>query len=381
MLIKKLRFLFLLAIASTFFAVNSMVVFAIEYGGIGGRPAYPREDNSRTESIFIHTLEPGQKQEEGVLLVNNSSERKTLQVYAVDSVVSSGGSFACRQMVESKTDVGEWIELADSEVSLNPGANEIVDFNINVPKNASVGEHNGCIVIQEKKDSDQDQAGVNLSFRTGLRVAITIPGEIVKKLEISSLDVERQSDGSINIKPAVKNLVNVSIDADIKVVTKNLFGFKHAEQGGVFPVLRGEVAEWNFEVKKPFWGGVYHSELTVDYQDDQKAEIGQNVSEQQKISLSQKSANFIVLPTIPALIIEVLIVVLLGLLLLVVYKNKKRNQLIETTCSEIQVKSGDDLKTIADKYGVSWKLLAKVNKIKAPYTLRSGQKLKTPSSK
>jgi hypothetical protein len=39
-------------------------VSAIEYGGFGGRPAYPREDNARTESIFIHTLEPGITQKE-----------------------------------------------------------------------------------------------------------------------------------------------------------------------------------------------------------------------------------------------------------------------------------------------------------------------------
>lgn len=36
----------------------SLSVEAIEYGGFGGRPAYPRADNPRTESIFIHTLEP-----------------------------------------------------------------------------------------------------------------------------------------------------------------------------------------------------------------------------------------------------------------------------------------------------------------------------------
>lgn len=42
----------------------SLSVSAIEYGGFGGRPAFPREDNARTESIFIHTLEPGITQKE-----------------------------------------------------------------------------------------------------------------------------------------------------------------------------------------------------------------------------------------------------------------------------------------------------------------------------
>ena len=30
------------------------------FGSVGGRPAFPRDDNPRTKSIFVHTIEPGQ---------------------------------------------------------------------------------------------------------------------------------------------------------------------------------------------------------------------------------------------------------------------------------------------------------------------------------
>ena len=134
--------------ATTAFASNAL---AMGYGGIGGRPAYPRPDNPRTESIFIHTLDPGVVQKDGILLVNNTEKQKTLQVYAVDSMVSSGGAFACRQMTEPKNDVGNWIKLKKSEVTLNSKANEIVPFTITVPQNAGVGEHNGCIRSEERR--------------------------------------------------------------------------------------------------------------------------------------------------------------------------------------------------------------------------------------
>lgn len=91
---------------------------AVEYGGFGGRPAYPRADNPRTESIFIHTLEPGAVQEEGVLVVNNTAEPKTLLVYATDSTPSTGGAFACKQFSEPKVDVGAWITLANQRLRL-----------------------------------------------------------------------------------------------------------------------------------------------------------------------------------------------------------------------------------------------------------------------
>lgn len=51
-------------IALFFIVLFTVPAEAIEYGGFGGRPAYPRTDNARTESVFIHTLEPGAIQKE-----------------------------------------------------------------------------------------------------------------------------------------------------------------------------------------------------------------------------------------------------------------------------------------------------------------------------
>ncbi len=161
-------------------AILTNNALAVEYGGIGGKPAYPRSDNPRTKSIFVYTLEPGAVQKDGVLLMNNANETKTLLLDAVDSMISSGGAFACRQSGEPKSDVGSWITLAKSEAALASAATKIIPFTINVPQNADVGEHDGCIIIQEKKEPTSVQSGVTLSFRTGIRVAITIPGEITK---------------------------------------------------------------------------------------------------------------------------------------------------------------------------------------------------------
>lgn len=78
---------------------------------------------------------------------------------------------------------------------------------------------------------------MNLSIRTGLRVALTVPGEIQRKLEIVGFDYKRQN-GTIVLHPQVKNTGNVSIDTDVSVVTRYFFGVKYSEQGGEYPVLR-----------------------------------------------------------------------------------------------------------------------------------------------
>lgn len=357
--------------------LNNSGVFAIEYGGVGGRPAYPREDNPRTESIFIHNLNPGETQEEGVLIVNNTAEEKTILVYAVDSMVSSDGAFACRQLSDPKYDVGAWVTLEKSEVTLDSGTNELVPFTIRVPEDAGVGEHNGCITIQEKKEEVGGQVGMKLSFRTGLRVAVTVPGEITRSLKIADFKVERSDEGGYRLRPVVKNLGNVSIDTDVAVVTRYFFGptlFKH---GGRFPVLSGQTSTWNFELKQPFWGGWYRSTLTVEYDEGLEAGVGVKSGEE-LTKLEGPSVWFYSPPTTAGLVIEVIVLLALAALLLLLAFSRKRKRWVAKAWIEYETQAGDDIKSLAERLGVSWKLLAKANKLKPPYTLAAGEKIKVP---
>ena len=199
-------------------------VMAIESGGIGGKPAYPRYDTPQTESIFMHTLVPGTIQQEGVTVINNTSTQKTLSIYAADSTPSSGGGFACKQFSEERTDVGTWINIKQNEVTLEPNTNVIVPFTITVPQFVDVGEHNGCVLIQEVKTNTENQQGMSLAFRSGMRVAITIPGEIIRKLEIVSFTSAKNKKGVIVLTPKVKNLGNTSVRPDVSVNTHSILG-------------------------------------------------------------------------------------------------------------------------------------------------------------
>lgn len=366
--------------AALVFAISASNVFAIEYGGFGGRPAYPRTDNPRTESIFVHTLEPGDVKEEGMLTVNNSAEQKTMLVYAVDSTPSTGGAFACAQASVVAKDVGAWITLAKSEVTLEPGTNELVPFTIRVPQNASVGEHNGCIVMQEKKEKAQAGSGASLSFRTGLRVAITIPGELTRKLELVGFTVTKGKDNSFLLHPQVKNTGNVSIDADAKVITRYFFGLAHFTHGGQYPILRGETSDWNFELKKPFWGGWYRSSFVVEYDENPEAGVGVK-SGKTLTRLEGASIWFWSSPTLAALAIEIVILLALMFGGFLFWLSRKRKNWIKKSWVAYEIKSGEDVNSLAERFNVSWKLLAKANKLKPPYALKSGEKIKVPPAK
>jgi len=351
---------------------------AVEYGGIGGRPAFPRPDNDRSKSIFVHTLNPGEQAEEGVQLLNNTDETKTLTVDAVDSLVSSGGGFACRQKVEPKTDVGSWIVLAKNEVTLEPMGSEIVPFTIQAPPTAGAGEHNGCVVIQEKNAAPQAQGnGITLSFRSGIRVAVMIPGDIVRQLEIAGFELKPRPDGNFQLSVRIRNTGNVSIDLKVDVHTRYFFGRAYAWNGGKFPALRGQTSELNFDLTRPFWGGWYRTGLDVTYDANQEAGIGKESGKELTV-LRAPDITFFIPPQPLAAAAEAgaaLAIIIVIVIIVIVFAKKQK---IARTWVTGEVKEGEDIEFLAKAHRVSWKLLAKVNKLKPPYKLKGGDKLKVP---
>lgn len=356
-------------------------VLAMEYGGFGGRPANPDPANPRTESIFIYNLNPGDTKEDGVLVVNNSKEKRTLLVYGVDGRVGSDGGFGCSQLLDVQKNVGTWIKMSKTEVVVEPGKNEIVPFKITVPKNASVGEQDGCMMVEEKKEEkpDSNKSGMQIGFRTGMRMVLTIPGEIIRKLEIMGFEVSSAKNDTSNytLRPLVKNSGNVSIDADIKVKTKNIFGVTIVEHGGQSAIMRDTTTDWNYKLKKPFWGGWYKAVLTVEYDANKEASVGVK-SGKELTKLERPAIWFFVMPKTNGLIVQGLIVFVILFAGFLYWFYQERKKWIAKSWVDYEIKQGDDIKNLAKKFDVSWKLLASVNKIVAPYVLKKGEKIKVP---
>lgn len=363
----------------TFLVLSTVTIHAISYGGVGGRPAYPREDNPRTESIFVHTVKPGEIIQEGVLVINNSSQEATIKVDGVDAVSSAGTAFACRQVGDPQKEVGTWIHLSKGVVTLAPQTNEIVPFTIQVPETAGVGEHNGCIVMEAigQGQTTQGQSAISLSFRTGLRIALMVPGEIVRQLEIVDFKVSRTKTGDYLLNPEVKNLGNVSIDADIQVRTYYFFGRVLAENGGGFPILRDHSSDWNFELKRPFWGGWFKANLAVEYDANPEASVGIQ-SGKALTRLEGPSVWFFTRPKPLALAVEITCVLLFVSCLFLLFLCYKRKKWIKAKWVPYNIGAGEDIKSLAEKFDVSWKLLAKANKLKPPYTIKAGDKIRVP---
>jgi hypothetical protein len=352
-------------------------VSAVGYEGVGGQPAHPVSNNPRTKSIFIYQLKPGQQATDGIRIENNTKTRQTVSVYAVDSELSSGGSFSCAQAADAKTDVGAWVKLQTNSVQVAANSSQIVPFTVTVPTNAEVGEHDGCIAIQAASATKPSgRSGVLLSFRSAIRMVVTVPGKIVKKLTLTDVGVSKLKNGNYSVSPVAQNEGNVSLDTNVRVKLTSILGMSSGSQGGTYPVLPRSKATWNFKISHPFWGGWYRAAAMATYNSNPTAELGINQGSSKTSQLS--SGVFFVLPSALGGLIEGLVIVVLAVLLTLYIKSQQDVRHIRRHWQDYSTKEGDTLADLAKSNHTSWRKLARVNKLKPPYELHKGQKLKVP---
>lgn len=361
--------------AVAFVLVPSSQAFAAS-GNIGGRPANPQSGNERTKSIFVKTIAAGESANDAVEVVNSTGKVKRVQVYATDSVRSSGGAFACAQAADAVKAVGGWISPRTTTVTVPADQSVKVPFTINVPKTADVGEQNGCIVIQEQTDPTF-QGGIGISFRTAIRVAVLVPGDITKKLAATGLKVAEKGDKVI-LSPSAKNTGNVSVDTKVNTKIKSIFGKTASSSDNTFPVLRGERAEWNIESNKPFWGGFYIASYNLSY-DSSDNFIGSTNNKNIK-TVAGQSKLFFAPPSAVALIVELLALAALIAAATVVVVRRRRRKQTHNEWVDYTVKKNENIQTIAKSHNVTWKALARANNLAAPYLVEPGQTIKAPAT-
>jgi len=169
-----------------------------------------------TKSYFILSVEPGTLVKSQVRIVNTGGKTGTAFLYPVDATTgqTSGAVYLSRQ--SPRRDVGSWIRLSRSQVTLAPGANEIVPFSFRVPPSAQPGDHLGGIVAensQVQKSSGRGALQIKIRHLTITAVEVQLPGAPLAAVEATGVRpggehgyqyvyLHLKSTGNVLVKPA-----------------------------------------------------------------------------------------------------------------------------------------------------------------------------------
>lgn len=184
----------------------------------------PNVTTSSSRAYFVYESTSGSTISDAVLVKNNGGSPITLVLYPSDAITgSSGGVSIATNLGEAPNKGGTWIQLSESEITLQPDEERSVPFTVNIPDTVSPGEYGATIVTQEADAAEaetQESGPVGIRFipRTATSVLLTIPGvePLQSQLEIAELRAETDTGQQI-----VANLRNIGNDG-IEITQGNL---------------------------------------------------------------------------------------------------------------------------------------------------------------
>jgi len=252
----------LLSIAIFLLTVN--ITRAADMGGLGIYPANPDPDIPLSSSWFIYNLVPGEEKQDVVNIQNTSEETLTAKVYPVDATTTADGAFALLDEKENKEDMGAWVKLPISEITLAPGESRQVPFTVRIPADASTGSHLGGIVIQNLQV--KEGKGVNIVTRVGVRIYETVPGNLVRLLDLTDLSWKLVND-KVNLVFNLENKGNVHLDLIGKITYVNALTGKTVNEvdADLRTVLPGKPTKVPFVWQKTPLAGSYIARIKIDY--------------------------------------------------------------------------------------------------------------------
>lgn len=241
-----------LAIAIAF---TGSVAIAEETLSISSAPA-ANGTIDQNRSRFSYQLDPGQTISDEYFVQNTGTADQAVTIYATDAFNSDNGDFALLDTSETPRDVGSWVVfdggVSRVDLTLEPGQSRIIGFTLNVPAEATPGDHAGGIVVSAQTNGEQ----VVLDRRIATRLYARIQGDLLPQMAISSIDASYNGEffnpfgGTATITTTLSNTGNVSLGANVVAGVNGLFGIPLAQfvRIEVPELLPGTTRTYSFEV-------------------------------------------------------------------------------------------------------------------------------------
>jgi hypothetical protein len=165
------------------------------------QPDTPDPANSLSQSYFIFNAAPATIISDHVRVTNTGTARGTVNIYPVDATTGSTGGIVYLDASSRLHNVGKWIALAKSNLTLNAGESQDVAFIVFIPNGTTPGQHIGGIVAENVSlqksppPSGRGSIKINLLLKKlyALPIVVNISGPIKEHLTTSGVIFDSKS--------------------------------------------------------------------------------------------------------------------------------------------------------------------------------------------
>lgn len=184
---------------------------------------------------FEYQLRPGQTLRDMVSVSNVTDHDMTFKMYPADAYdTPSDAAFALKLQTDEQTDAGSWIKLGYDTLTVPANSRADLVFEINVPTDASPGDHTAGILAEDASPPDPgQQTGVAIQRRVGTRVYIRVQGPMNPQLTVTEIGLKKKQalfppfsgTGNLDVGYIVTNTGNIRMSgAKATLKLKGLFG-------------------------------------------------------------------------------------------------------------------------------------------------------------
>ena len=184
---------------------------------------------------LTYQLAPGAVIEDSVVVFNLGNLPMLFRVYATDAFNNDSGDFDLIPGDEAPSDAGAWIDLVQTDITLQPGQQATIPFTLTVPTDARPGDHVGAIVAANTTSADSGGGQVvDVERRTGTRLYVQVDGPLQPDLAVSALSTNYDHSpnplgGSAEVTFVVENRGNVRLGGTPVVSVSGPFGIGKQE--------------------------------------------------------------------------------------------------------------------------------------------------------
>ena len=244
------------------------------------QPAGPFGPDGRSQ--FDLSAQPGDVLHEYVAITNLSTAPLTFNVYSTDALNTADGGFTLLPASERPSGPGLWTRIGDAGAAgvqsyvVPAGQRIVIPFTVEIPGNATPGDHAGGIVasVAAQADDANGQA-VLVDRRVASRIYLALGGATAPSLAVEDLRVVHTPSvnpfggGTITVSYLLRNTGNVRLGATSAVAVSGPLGWRLAASDAVavadlLPGNAVAVTETISGLPAPLWMNVEATISAVD---------------------------------------------------------------------------------------------------------------------
>ncbi|GIG20798.1 hypothetical protein Cch01nite_15220 [Cellulomonas chitinilytica] len=178
---------------------------------------------------FEYTVDPGGTVDDAMVVANHGTTPLDLAVYAADGYTTDSGGFDLLVAGEKSHGVGAFVATKADHVTVPAGETVDVPFTVTVPDDATPGDYAGGLVTSLQ--APDDEAGIDVDRRLGIRVDLHVGGELAPALAIEDVHVAYSGtlnpfgSGDATVTYTLHNTGNTALSAAQAASTSGPFGW------------------------------------------------------------------------------------------------------------------------------------------------------------